>query len=156
MTISIEAPLGLFEESIREKDWFFQLYRKLTEDLKTKTYTSFSPTLSGSGSMSISSSNISVARYAAIGELVFMEFAADFTVGGTPDLSVNFDLPLKPNGSVMLPAVIVDGGNELSGFAVLTADSATIDIRRYDGVNWSSGASREIRIAGQYRSTQTY
>jgi len=156
MTVKISAPIGLFEDSLLEKDWFFNVYRKLTEDLKTKTFTDFVPTLSGSGSMSISSSVINLARYAAIGELVFIELSATFTIGGTPDLSVNFDLPLTASGAVILPAVIVDGGNELSGFAILTSGSKTIDVRRYDGGNWNSGTVREIKISGQYRSTEAY
>ena len=156
MTVRVEAPVGLFEKNLQEKDWFFSVYRKLTEDLKTKTFGSFSPTLSGSGSMSISSSSITLARYAAIGELVFVEFSASFTVGGTPDLSVQFDLPLDASGAIMLPAVVKDGGNELGGFALATASSKTISIRRYDGSNWNAGSNREIRLSGYYRSTETY
>lgn len=156
MTVNIESPLGLFEDNFREKNWFFSVYRKLTNDLKTKTFTDFTPTLSGSGSMTISSPSITVARYAAIGELIFVEVAASFTIGGTPDLSVKFDLPLAASGGCIINGCVVDGGNELSGFALLTASSATVSVRRYDGSNWNSGASREIRLSGVYRSTATY
>lgn len=156
MTVKVEAPIGLFEENLQDKDWFFSVYRKLTQDLKTKTFGNFSPTLSGSGSMSISSSSITLARYAAIGELVFVEFAASFTVGGTPDLSVQFELPLDATGPIMLPAVVKDGGNELSGFALATASSKIISVRRYDGTNWNAGSGREIKLSGYYRSTEIY
>ena len=156
MTVRVEAPLGLFEDDVHEKDWFFSVYRKLVEDLKTKTFTSFTPSITGSGSMSISGSTITFARYAAIGELIFLDIAASFTVGGTPDLSINLDMPLTASSSSMIPCVIKDGGNELSGFCILTSGSKTIDIRRYDGSNWNAGSGREIRISGHYRSTEVY
>ena len=156
MTVIVPNPFGLFESNSREKNWFFTVYNKLTEDLKTKTFTDFTPTLSGSGSMTISSPTISVARQAAIGELVFIEVAATFTVGGTPDLSVQFELPLTASGALMMPSVVVDGGNELSGFALLESGDATVSVRRDDGSNWNAGASREIRVSGVYRSTQAY
>lgn len=156
MTVRIEAPMGLFQDDQQEQDWFFSIYRKLTDDLRTKTFTNFSPTLSASGSMTVSNSNILFARYAAIGELVFIEFNATFTIGGTPDLSINFDLPLKSNGDFFLPAVVKDGGNELSGMALTSADSKTLRTRRYDASNWNTGGNREIRISGYYRTTETY
>lgn len=156
MTVNISAPSELFEDNLAEKDWFFLVYQKLTEDLNTKTYTDFTPTLTASGAMTITSPVINYARYAIIGTTVFIEVGATFTTGGTPDLSVIFDLPYEAEKASVLSGCVVDGGNELSGFAVLSAASKTLNVRRYDGGNWSTGASRSFRLSGIYRTTETY
>ena len=156
MTVVIESPINLFTNNLREKDWFFSIYRKLTQDLKTKTATTFSPTLSGSGSMTISSPSIATSKYYAIGELVFIEFRATFTIGGTPDLSVQFDLPFNALVSGSMSCVVIDTSAAISGFALLSSGSKTVSVRRYDGANWGSGAGREIRISGHYSTSDRY
>lgn len=111
------------------------------------------PTLSCTGAMTIGTTAISVARYWQIGKTIYFVISFTGTLAGTPSTGVKFTLPVTPatdsDNIYSFEASISDGGNPLSGNARYFGADA-VRVFRYDSANWSAGASRRVMCSGQY------
>ena len=109
----------------------------------------WTPTLSASGSMSVTSVVITRARYAIIGKVVKFMVRADFTTGGTASNSLYFTLPVSSITNNNSHGCMVGDQGAFAGFT-FHLNTSTIGVRRYDSANWSLGASRYIQVSGSY------
>lgn len=156
MTVKVESPEGLFDYSQPIKDWIFSVYRKLTEDLKTKTQTNSSPSVSAGGSMTIVSSSINHSSYSIINNVVFFECKITLELGGTTSNEVIISLPYAAQNDVVMTAHCTDAASEVSGSALTIGGTTTLKVRKYDNSNWSVGTGRVIRVSGSYRTNNAY
>ena len=154
--IKLPTPPRDLSKVPQHQNWFAQLWRRTTKDLNNKEWTDWTPVLSNDASMTIASTVVVSAQYAAQGQVIFFNAEVTFTTGGSADSEVNLTLPLKTASAVSFGGFIVDGGNELAGIAISTAASVTIKVKRYDSANWSLGTSRKISLSGCYKSTVEY
>ena len=151
-----------FADSIRQKLWTPNDIASLLEGLvgdstniHPATFTSWSPTYTGRDSMTYTSVTTTMAMYAKFGKIVFMQFAATGTVGGTPsyDIYVSYPSGITPNmgaaESVAFPAVISDSG-QVDASALF--GTSGIAIRKGSG-NYNAGASKYIAYSGFFRCT---
>lgn len=155
MTVNLPSPMGLFSGNEAQQNWLYLIYRKLTEDLKTKTFTTFTPTLTGNGSMTVYSQVTTIAHYMVIGGLVYIELNVTFTIGKTPNTDIQFSVPLAPTYSGGVPCVITDS-SKILGFLSYTASSTSVSVKRHDSGNWSAGSSRNISLSFIYSTTTSY
>jgi len=109
---------------------------------------SFSPTLVGSGSMTLTSQVISRAIIGRDEEGVSINVGMTFTVGGTPSDTITFTTPYATSSVPTALSCAVWGG---SGYhtCVATVASSTVEVRKLDG-NFSAGTLRAIYINGKY------
>jgi hypothetical protein len=116
---------------------------------------SFTPTVTGAGSMTISGLTVHEARFLKRGKLVTVYIDLDFTTGGTADPVINITLPVHatgyPNSSIN-PCINYDG-SFIAGYYQLVAAHSFIVTRDYTfTTNWGLGASRKISLWGTYFS----
>jgi hypothetical protein len=112
----------------------------------------YTPTVTGSGSMTISSLVINEARFAIQGRTVNVTARATFTLGGTASSTVSLTLPVEslianvPGGG----GVAGDGTNVTARLIISAGSPDTIGVARYDGANWSLGTARNARFTILY------
>lgn len=113
---------------------------------RLRTFTS--PTLVGSGSMTLSTQNITRAIIGRDEEGVSINVGGTFTVGGTPSAIITFTTPYATSAVPTALACAVWGG---SGYhsCVATVASSTVEIRKLDG-DFSAGVLRAIYVSGKY------
>jgi len=116
------------------------------------SYFNWTPSFSGSGSMTISSLSLTIATFTLNGSLLNTTLRATFTTGGTASNSVIFNLPLPASNIYhMFSALRVDGGSGLSGLSfVLATDVSKTQVRPWDSTNWGLGTGRQIYFTGTY------
>ena len=112
-------------------------------------FDTWTPTYTGSASMTYTSVTTSVAKYEQIGKRVSFHIEAFGTVGGTPDHSVEFTLPVTAVDSLcVFAASWIDGGSvSQAGIAELTS-TTKVQVRKYDASNWTAGTNRTFTCAG--------
>lgn len=154
MTRNLPALPRMFEDESLQ-NYMYLIYLLLTTDLKTKSFTDFTTTISAAGSMTVSSASISTKRVSIIGGLVYVEFSGTFTLGGTASNYVQFDLPYISTKDAVLNALITDS-SQILGVATISSGSSTAKIYRYDGGNWSLGTLRAIKITGNYSTNDLF
>lgn len=150
--VNWEAEFRTFAEAISAHDHTGSgLGAQLNQDAVSLTWTSWTPTITASGAMTIGSTVITYAKYCRMGSMVFIKARATFTTGGTANTDVIFTLPvnISTDGEVLAAAVSDPSG--LAGFAQRNS-STTIYVRRYDSANWSLGASRGFFVNGFYEA----
>jgi hypothetical protein len=113
---------------------------------RLRTFTS--PTLVGSGAMTISVQNTTRAIIGRDEEGIRINLGATFTVGGTPSAIITFTTPYATSAVPTPLACAVWGG---SGYhaCVATVASSTVEIRKLDG-DFTAGALRAIYVSGKY------
>lgn len=113
-------------------------------------FSSWMPTVSGTGGMTVSNVEMQEARFQQIGNVVSVYVALTFTTSGTPAHDVLISTPITPSsdGGLLL-ASITDGG-QVNGQA--TINGAYIQVGWFDGADWGIGAGKGIVVSGTYRS----
>lgn len=125
------------------------------------TWNRWEPTLSASGTMTLSAIAVDGAFYCQVGNLVFFSLRIpSFTTATAGALYIFISPPIPPDlESVATPlardttfaARIIDGGNTCCGFGYFTTEGS-FGVGRYDGANWGLGAGRAIVMGGVYKS----
>jgi len=114
----------------------------------------WTPTVTASGSMTISGVTIYLAEYIRIGPLVHFHFTVSCTTGGTASTDIDVSLPVA---SVGADAVTFSAsGTMTSGAlslmtALLVGGTSTCIVRLNPQANWTLGAETYLRISGTYR-----
>ena len=113
-------------------------------------YRTWTTTLSGSGSMTLSGTTINANEYFRIGHFIFFVVNASYTVGGTPSTDIQFTPPTSADsGAVVgIGCAILDNGTWFSG-TCRSADGSTFNVRRYDSATLTAG-SGQIIVSGMY------
>jgi hypothetical protein len=115
----------------------------------TESFISYTPSFTGSGSMTVTPTTIWQSVYKEEGGWVYFMVAASVTIGGTPSNIVYVTLPTTSNNTnTSLCAGPVD--NEVGGSARLFS-ATQCQLQRYDNANWTAGASRFCYVSGWYR-----
>lgn len=114
----------------------------------------WTPTLSASGSMTYTSTIITVASYKVIGKTVFFRMAVNGTIGGTPSNYILFTLPIPMKAPVnnSFTGEAFDGDSSRHGVATIRSiDANTVQVGRTSiSSNWSAGSNRAWRASGFY------
>lgn len=118
-------------------------------------YTDWTPTMSASGSMTVSGVTVSLAQYFTIGSTVFFDVTLLFTLGGSAAPLVFFTLPLEGvpgNVQSAFPANVADNSGSVPGsfWRVYDADGTKALVALNGVVNWTLGAGASINIQGRY------
>lgn len=116
------------------------------------TWTSWTPTYGGSGSMTYGSVTTIIGVYAKLGKLLFIMLYANGTVGGTPSTDILVSAPA---------GITFDTGSATTAFPGFLYDSAQIHGHvlfsstniafRKDGGNWNAGANKYVGFNGVIR-----
>jgi hypothetical protein len=116
-------------------------------------WTNWTPTFTASGSMTIGSLSISIARYCQIGKIVYFQVYASMTTGGTASNAIKFTLPLSPLASADNK---IGGGcwvidtTAVGGLFGWQNGTTVIQCFKYDSSNFGLGASRAVNVQGFY------
>lgn len=120
-------------------------------------WTSYTPSVSGNGSMTYTSQTITTARYIKMGRLVVANVRVTGTIGGVLNTTLVFSIPvpaatiyasIDPSGSV----TYVDGGAKTAGIIIGNGDQTNFGICHYDSSNWTSGSARSFSTTFAYES----
>lgn len=128
---------------------------KITDDNVTEakialSWTSWTPTLSASGSMTYGTTTINFAKYIELGNMIFYMIDVTGTVGGTPATDLIFTTPTSVSANTPgNAATVIDGGSAIAGFCNRNS-STTLYVRRYDSAVWSAGSGRRYISSGFY------
>lgn len=102
-------------------------------------WTDWTPTLTPGGSMTYTSTTINYAKYCRINDIVWIKLNFTGTIGGTPNNTLKFSLPVTNNGeAVGGSGVVLDNGSLVGAFATY-ASTTEFDIYRYDGAVYTAG-----------------
>lgn len=120
---------------------------------------SWTPAITGSGSMTVTSDVIQLARYSVIGKICFFEIGATFTTGGTAGFYVVFEMPpgitSKNGGASVYPtfaAFIHEGSTLLFKAGLGFMVSNLFYVGRYDGTDWALKANSKAYISGHFET----
>jgi hypothetical protein len=149
---------GLFIGDIQSGSTYLLLYSESSANLLLlnpgKTYATWTPTFSGSGSLTFTSTTIHLARFRIDGGYVEFELAASGTTGGVANIGITFTLPVNANATEYqyetFAAAVADGGNRIGATGYLSAASGCT-VQRFDAANYGLGAARYIYCSGRYR-----
>ena len=121
----------------------------------------FIPSLSASGSMTISDDTGKIGRYFIIGSVCYVAIRAMFTTGGTASTAIYIDPPVTPHADIatdytvyQFAARAIDGGSAnvaMGGMLDSGGGVYKIAVQKYDLSNWGLGVNRQIRVSGFYR-----
>ena len=112
----------------------------------------YTPTLSASGSMTVSSPSITLAAFSVKGQTVFLSIRASFTLGGSVSNTVYATLPISTTANFGdCGASLFTASLSEVGFASMTALAGNVGIRRYDSGSWTTGASKQISVLINYK-----
>jgi hypothetical protein len=112
---------------------------------------SYTPTVVGSGGLTISSLTINEARYIKRGKTVTVWVDVSFTTGGTTNNTVSVSTPISSSGhsgTTILPALNFDGATVI-GYVALAGANFTV-IRDYTSAVWTLGSGRYARFSCSY------
>lgn len=125
------------------------------EHISTTTswdWSDWTPTFTASGSMTITSVVINVARYRQIGKTIHFIIDAGYTLGGTTSNSVYFTLPSACNLVANYQPVGAGFLDGVTAWAQMNNTTTSVITRRYDGGNLSLGAGKVSRYFGFYEA----
>lgn len=110
---------------------------------------SWSPAFSASGSMTLTSVSIVIAKFKIFGRELRIIVSANGVTGGTADKGFQFDLPFPVYfaSQIALAAWAIDGGPWVGAVGALTSTSQ-VSVFKYDSSNFGIGNSRSIRVNG--------
>jgi len=111
------------------------------------TWQPWTPAVSASGVMIVSGVTINAAEFLTQGPTCWFTLDVSFTLGGTADAAVILSLPFTP-------AVAASSGAEVTDTVAIAGvgrfNGSDIEIRRYDGANWTIGAAKRISLQGHF------
>lgn len=116
------------------------------------TAASYTPTIVGSGSMVVGGLTNLIAEFNRISDLVFFSIAYSFTTTGSAAPIITLNLPSSMSGANCLSAngFVTDGGT-IKAITIVSGSSTTVDVRLYNGANYTLGAGT-IQVSGWYRT----
>jgi hypothetical protein len=109
--------------------------------------------IAGNGGMTLSAIVVDHAQYVRIGDLIIVELAANFTVGGAVNPTVLATLPVAApvlTTGRPLACNVSSAGTRIGGSAHISG--ASLEVRRFDAANWTAGAGRLFTCSGFYRA----
>jgi len=113
----------------------------------------WSPTITGSGSMTISAQSTKEANYFRVGPRVFFEFVASFTLGGTANTLVQIPRPVAGvthDSLCSFACTAVDGGGTIINNGLWRLVGSNIIVFKPGAANWTLGANAAVHIQGSY------
>lgn len=126
-----------------------------TLDLSGRDYATWTPTMGGSGSMTVGTITNNFSRYITDQKTVFFETNLVFTTSGTASDTVTFTLPVAPRNAsaANFACLVYDGtkgsGKQAAGVAICLG-SGTVNVRWYDNSNWTLAVGCALYVRGQY------
>lgn len=128
------------------------------------TFTNWTPTFVGGGSMGVSSVVITTARWARLGKMVYFELNVGFTTTGTQNSTINFELPASLPLATSDPftppfsGIMYDGSQTSTCWgrpANIPSSQTQVQVRRYDNSTsgWGIGVGRLLNINGWYQTS---
>lgn len=126
----------------------------LSADVLT-TYSTWTPTVTASGAMTVSGLTVSLAQYFTIGSTTFFDVALLFTLGGVQSTNVYFTLPqtaLTMGNQAAFPASVAANSVGVAGsfWRVDHTDLTRAVVALKDVANWTLGAGASISIQGRF------
>lgn len=110
----------------------------------------YSPTYSGSGSMTYTSVTTTIAKWRMSGQTLIATVAASGTTGGTASNSLRASAPTNEAfAAITNPASYADGGASTLGFSFISA--GLLNVRKADSTNYGLGASRAMNCTVIYQ-----
>jgi hypothetical protein len=108
-------------------------------------WSSYTPTLATSGSLTLTSTSIVTARYRRRGLGVEVQIGFTGTLGGTASDTITFTLPFTAasNGVRRFPAWITDGGAVEAGHIIIGSGSSTAACKTGDSGNFTNSGAFE-------------
>lgn len=123
--------------------------RQFNKRVEIKDWT---PTFTGSGSMTFINVTITTARYAQIGKLVYLYLDAEGTVDGTPNKTIIYTLPVTAAYKIIYGwGAVYDGVTLLARHRIGT-DVTKGEVAKDDATNWNAGPSRYVRVGLLYEA----
>lgn len=131
--------------------WSAELTRAGIVGIRDFFFRTWSPILSGSGTMTVTLTGTSYAKYLRIGPIAFVLVRVTVTTGGVATNEINISgFPLVTSVDDMgvggLSGIAFDGG--FVGCASSVSGSQGFSTYRTDGANWGIGTGRIIRLFG--------
>lgn len=112
---------------------------------------SWTPTVTGSGSMTVSGVSVSFAEYIRVGPLIHFELSVNFTPGGTAANTIMLSLPVTPTGSdTRACAASVANGSLYSAVGFVNPSGGNVQVQLPAGANFALTASW-AKVSGTYR-----
>lgn len=140
---------GSFRTTVTAPDYNASAWnsRSHLEDNIETAWTAYTPTVTGTGGMTISALVVNKARYKVIGKTLILGLYLTFTTGTAGGPSVRVTLPTNIRTLASLyAAVAIDDGAVHSGITAPDTASPTssLDVYHVDSSNWTLGANRAI------------
>lgn len=143
----IVIPAGHTANVYKQSDtsWLVQIVYSNAQN-NSIAWSNYTPTYGASGSMTFTSSGggISLARWARIGNIVFLSFYIEGTTGGTASNRITITLPVNSANDnlqvVNLGIRDASSGTSVNSRGVLR--TAILDIYKPDTTNWTLGTGR--------------
>lgn len=122
------------------------------------TWSSWTPTFTASGSMTITSTAITSAKYCQIGKLVFFKLAFTGTIGGTPSFGVRATLPVTAAtvGVEYFSSLVVDGDASIPASPVSRIYDTTSKLevlKSRAAASYTAGGSFQAYTSGFYEAS---
>lgn len=115
------------------------------------SWLTWTPTYSASGSMTVTQTTLYTCMYLRHGPIVFLQFWATLTIGGTVSNIVNISLPIANTANLqVVPASVGPGGNFQVGFARLNPNASIAAVYIAGNANYALGQS-DFTFNGAYR-----
>ena len=112
------------------------------DQLAGDNFASYTPTIEGGGSMTISGLTINYARWFQAGKKIVVQVDFTATLGGTAASSVEVSIPVSV-GFQSIPSLFAQPSNAgTQGAGGSFVSGAQIDIRKSDGTNFSLDTGR--------------
>ncbi len=121
------------------------------------TIDTWSPTVTASGSMTVSSLSVNQAQYKRYGPFIHFHVSCTFTLGGTASTQINVSVGLAGVTHNVNCAFACSADENIAGTATAVNnarwryDGTNLIVFKPGGVNWSLGANAAININGHYR-----
>lgn len=137
-----------FADALRSTTWTGTDVADLLEGIFVSghpvTWTTWSPTYSGTGSLTFTTVTTNVAQYIQVGKLVICHLNATGTTGGVTNTTIQATLPVTAvDSNNRAGAAFITDSTDAVG-QLFTSGTTLMGFRKYDSSNWGLGASRGI------------
>lgn len=136
-----EITSGYFYELLYDGTQFILLGETFTG------WATWVPTISGSGSMTLTPVTVTAARSKKSGALRHWFITFSGTIGGTPDTDINISLPSDPVYDTGGAGTVTDNSTKMPGMWYTSGTNAIL--RKYNSAVWTAGAF-DVFIQGFY------
>lgn len=118
----------------------------------TDVWTTWSPTLSATGSMTLSSIVTDRAQYIRRGAFCVLRLQANFTTGGTASNGIKFTLPVNSADDEYSAGGWVVDASKVAGYVTFNVSTTTAAMYKYDASNFALAAGKYINCTMIYRT----